>query len=187
MWPSQSSLSWLIGFVCLVGLGGCQSTLPAGGEAPAPLPEHTRPHPDIKALAFLEGTWTAINPNRTVNEEVWMAPRGNVLIGAFRQIRLDGDCSFVEVSQIARTEDGVLLRLRHLHGQLEVPDGRERISLFRLTEISDQGVKFEGSGGAKDVESVVYERIGPDELVQAIHFAPETGQESFVTRYRRGR
>ncbi len=157
---------------------------PSQTPATLELPAHAAAHPDIEALGFLQGTWTAINPNKTVNEEIWMAPRGNTLIGSFRQIRLDGDCSLVEVSQISREAEGVVLRLRHLHGRLEVPEGRTEVSLFTLQDLQPNRVEFVGTGEAKDVHSVRYERVSPSELVQSIGFAPETGQASFETHYR---
>ncbi|MEM8714152.1 MAG: DUF6265 family protein, partial [Planctomycetota bacterium] len=69
------------------------------------LPRNAAPAPQIAGLGFLTGRWVAVNPNKTVNEEIWTPPRGNALIGSFRQIRLDGDCSFVELSQIAIEND----------------------------------------------------------------------------------
>ena len=149
----------------------------------APLPPNAHAAPELEPLRFLVGNWTAINPNKTVNEETWTPPRGNVLIGAFRQVRLDGDCSFVEMSQIALEGDEIVLRLRHLHGRMEVPKNREEISLFRLVSLNAQRVEFTGSAGAEGVASVVYERTGPHTLTQSIGFAAETGQEPFVTNY----
>lgn len=149
-----------------------------------PLPSNASPAPEIAGLAFLTGQWTAINPNKTVNEETWTAPRGNVLIGSFRQVRLDGDCSFVEMSQIALENGEVILRLRHLHGRMEVPKGREDVSLFELVSLDANRVEFRGVGETKDVVSVVYERVSPSELHQSLGFSPESGQAPFVTHYR---
>ena len=158
----------------------------ASSPAPAPalsLPRNAAPAPEIAGLEFLEGRWVAVNANKTVNEEHWMAPRGNTLIGSFRQIRLDGDCSFVEMSQIAVEGEDIVLRLRHLHGRMEVPKGREEISLFRLVSLAKDRVEFAGMAGSEGVTSLVYERRSANELVQSVGFAPETGQESFVTVY----
>lgn len=137
----------------------------------------------VRDLGFLAGRWVAVNPNGTVNEEVWTPPRGNALIGTFRQVRRDSDTAFVELSQIAVEDGEVVLRLRHLHGRLEVPDSREAVSLFRLVSQSHTRVEFAGTEAAAGVTSVVYERTGPTSLVQSIGFSKESGEKPFVTQY----
>ena len=147
------------------------------------LPRNAAPAPAIAGLSFLTGRWIAINPNKTVNEEVWSPPRGNALMGSFRQIRLDGDCSFVDLSQISVEGDEILLRLRHLHGRLEVPDGRSELSVFRLVSLTKDRVEFTGITGAEDVVSMVYERTSETQLRQHVGFSPESGEEAFITTY----
>ncbi len=147
------------------------------------LPRNAAPAPAIAGLSFLTGRWIAINPNKTVNEEVWTPPRGNSVMGSFRQIRLDGDCSFVDLSQISTEGEEIVLRLRHLHGRLQVPEGRGDVSLFRLVSLEKDRVEFTGTTGAEGVVSMVYERTSETELRQSVGFAPETGQEAFVTNY----
>ena len=80
-------------------VSACQTTPPA---PPAlELPAHAAADPALAPLGFLSGRWICVNPNKTVNEEHWTAPRGKFMVGAFRQVRRDGKCAFVEVSQIA--------------------------------------------------------------------------------------
>lgn len=154
--------------------------------APAPLelPAHAGPDASLAGLDFLEGRWLAVNPNGTVNEEVWTPPRGKALVGTFRQVRRDGATAFVEVSQISSENGKVLLRLRHLHGRLEVPESRAETSVFELVSLTDERVEFRGTEGAKGVSSVIYERTDARTLVQTIEFDPSTGETSFTTRYR---
>ncbi|MFT7171452.1 MAG: hypothetical protein ACI80K_004606 [Paracoccaceae bacterium] len=147
------------------------------------LPRNAAPSPEVAGLAFLTGRWVAVNPNDTVNEETWTPPRGNVLIGSFRQIRLDGDCSIVDVTQIAQEGDELLLRLRNLNGRLEVPEGRGEISLFRLVSLEKDRVEFTGTTGAEGVTSLVYHRKSATELDQEIGFAPENGREPIIIHY----
>lgn len=137
----------------------------------------------VRDLGFLAGRWVAVNPNGTVNEEVWTPPRGNALIGTFRQVRRDSDTAFVELSQIAVEDGEVFLRLRHLHGRLEVPESRKDASLFSLLSLTESRVEFAGTEAAAGVTSVVYERTGPKSLVQSIGFSAESGEKPFVTRY----
>ncbi len=147
------------------------------------LPRNAAAAPSIAGLEFLTGRWIAVNPNKTVNEEIWTLPRGNALIGTFRQIRLDGDCSFIDLSQISAEGDEIVLRLRHLHGRLEVPEGRAELSVFRLVSLTKDRVEFAGTSGAEDVVSMVYERTSETQLTQSVGFAPSSGQEGFVTVY----
>ncbi len=168
----------------VVGLAGASCSTPSA-RTPIELPEIAAAADPIAALDFLTGRWVAVNPNGTVNEEVWTRPRGNAQIGTFRQVRRDGDCAFVEISQIAVDASGeVLLRQRHLHGKLEVPAGRAEISVFRLVTLAPLRVEFAGTGAAAQVTSVTYERTAADELVQSVGFDPSSGEKPFVTRYR---
>lgn len=148
------------------------------------LPENAAPADVLEGLSFMEGRWVAVNPNGTVNEEVWTPPRGNALVGTFRQVRRDRDTAFVELSQIAVEDGAVILRLRHLHGRLEVPESRAKVSVFELVSIAEGRVEFRGTAEAMGVTSVVYERVDPVTLVQSIGFDPSTGEKPFVTRYR---
>lgn len=135
---------------------------------------------------MLVGRWIAVNANGTVNEEVWLPVRGNVAMGTFRQVRLDGDCSFAEVSQIALEGDGrVVLRLRHLHGELQVPESRQDVSLFELVSIDPRRVVFRGVGESAQVVAMTYERVDAVTLVQSLEFDPASGQPPFETRYRK--
>ena len=150
------------------------------------LPANAAPHPRLAPLSFLSGRWICVNPNDTVNEEHWMPPRGRFMIGAFRQVRLDGMCSLVEVTQIALEDDEIVLRLRHMHGRMEVPEDRLETDVFRLKSLTDTRVEFAGTGEAEGVNSVVYELRSPNELVQSIGFdAEKTQQQPFVSVYRR--
>ena len=148
------------------------------------LPENAAPAEVLEGLSFMEGRWVAVNPNGTVNEEVWTPPRGNALVGTFRQVRRDRDTAFVELSQIAVEDGAVILRLRHLHGRLEVPESRPKVSVFELVSIAEDRVEFRGTAEAMRVTRVVYERVDPVTLVQSIGFDPFTGEKPFVTRYR---
>ncbi len=147
------------------------------------LPESADPAEAVAKLDFLAGRWLAVNPNKTVNEEVWTRPRGNALIGTFRQVRRDSDTAFVELSQIAIEDGEVILRLRHLHGRLEVPESRKETSLFKLVSLTEKRVEFAGTEGAAGVTSVVYERTGATSLMQSIGFSAESGEKPFVTHY----
>jgi hypothetical protein len=134
----------------------------------------------------MAGKWVCVNPKKAVNDEHWMAPRGNHMLGTFRQDRRDGKPAFVELSLVTvEADDSVALRLRHLRGLLEVPDRRKEVSLFKLKAAADNRAEFTGTGTAEDVTSVVYRLSAPDELTVEIGFAPTSKERGFASVYRR--
>ena len=159
-----------------------QASMPLPALEPL-LPRNAAPAPGIAGLEFLTGRWTAINPNKTVNEEVWTPPRGNSLLGSFRQIQPDGTCSFVELSQIAVNGEEITLRLRHLSGRLDVSEDSAEVSVYRLVSFTKDRIEFAGITGAESVTSLVYERTSETELKQSVGFSAESGEKGFVTNY----
>lgn len=172
---------------------GCANSTVAGtgATAPAPsvdLPASTLPSDAIAPLSFLEGRWVAVNPNGTVNEELWSVPRGKIAIGLFRQVRRDGLTSFVEVTQITdEGEDGLALRLRHLHGKLEVPGSEKDLTLLRMREIGERTVEFTDPDGSSGMASMRYTLLENGQLEQRVEFTEESGGKPFTTTYTRDR
>ena len=191
--PSFRVLSGLAVVLACAGLSACQrqSNVAAGdvnatnsAAIAAPtltLPASANPNPALAGLGFLTGTWVCVNPNSTVNEEHWMPPRGSVMVGTFRQVRRDGKCAFVEVTQISVEDNQVVLRQRHLHSKLEVPDERKEPSMFRLKSLSEGRVEFTGTGDAEGVASVVYQRVNATTLTQTVSFDPAKSKEKAFT------
>lgn len=168
----------------LSGAGGCAAQKKAEGDAARiEIPEAAKPAPELANLAFMAGRWVSVNPNKTVNDEQWTLPRGNSMAGLFRQVRRDGKPALHEVSLITAETDGVYLRLRHLHAQLEIPKGREEISLFKLVKAENNRAEFAGTGKAAQVTSVVYRLDGPDVLLSEVSFAPDSKEKGYTLRY----
>ena len=169
--------------------GGCGTSKPgagAGREA-VEMPEHAKPAPELAGLSFLVGSWVSVNPNKTVNEEVWTPARGNSMAALFRQVRRDGKPALHEVSLVSVEPEGVMLRLRHLHGALEVPEKQSEVSIFRLVSAGNGRCEFAGTGvgESKDIESVVYRADGPDALVMEVTFVPGGKEKGYSVRYTR--
>lgn len=171
-----------------LALSACSSTPKPAPLSPLELPAHAAADPALAPLEFLAGRWICVNPNKTVNEEHWTAPRGKAMVGTFRQVRRDGKCAFVEVSQVSVEDSGLVLRLRHLHGQLEVPDNQKEISVFALRSLAPARVEFAGTGSAEGVTAVIYELVDADTLRQTIEFDPvKTKEKPFTSTYVRER
>lgn len=156
------------------------------GQQPA-LPDSAKPADALKPFEFMVGTWVGVNPNKTVNEEIWTKPRGSVMIGTFRQVRRDGKCAFVEVSQLSAEKEGIRLRLRHLHGGLEVPDSRKEHSDFLLRKVEKNRAEFYGTGNAEAVTSVVYQLVEKNKLTVQYTYAPGSKEQGFTSTYYRER
>lgn len=178
-----------------LGLGACKSG-PKQEQAAATatplieLPPNTAPAPELLPLAFMAGRWVSVNPNKTVNEEHWSSPRGNHMVALYRQIRRDGKPALVEVSLVtAEKTEGqpskVMLRLRHLHANLEVPENRRELSLFELKQAGDNRAEFVGVGDAAQVTGVVYRLTGPDTMAVDVNFAPDSKEKGFTMNYTR--
>lgn len=78
------------------------------GEAPK------APPAKIEDVAWLQGCWESVSPQRTI-EEQWMAPRGRSMLGMGRTVR-GGDLVEYE-SVLLREEDGKLAYEAHPSGQ----------------------------------------------------------------------
>ncbi len=179
---------WALAVGALVvgaGVAGCAG--PAQEEAPRfqiELPPNAAPAEALKPLAFMAGRWVGVNPNKTVNEEHWTAARGNHMVGTFHQVRRDGKPGFVEVSLITAEPEGVRLRLRHLHGGLEVPETRKELSEFTLDKTAENRAEFVGSGVGAGMR-VTYRLAGPDRLEVEVAFPEGSKEKPFTSVYAR--
>lgn len=178
-----------------MGLAGCASgdKAAADGESRAPqtvqdtleLPASAKTDALLVPMSFMAGRWIGVNPNKTVNEEHWMTPRGNHMLGTFKQIRRDGKPALVEISLIAANEGKVTLVLRHLHSNLEIPEKRKDLSEFVLKATGPNRAEFAGVGASAAVTSVVYTLVSPDVLEQTLTFSPESKEKGYTLRYTR--
>lgn len=151
------------------------------------MPEAAKPHDALVPLAFMAGGWVCVNPNKSVNDEQWTPPRGNSMAAFFRQVRADGSPAFHEASLITAEPDGVYLRLRHMHAQLDVPDDRKELSVFKLVTAGNNRAQFTGLGKADNVTSVTYRLDGPETLVVEVAFAESSKEKGYTLRYLRVR
>jgi hypothetical protein len=147
------------------------------------LPAHAAPAPELAPLAFMAGRWISVTPNKLINTEHWTTPRGNHMLGTFRQIRRDSKPAFVELSLITVDPDGITLTLRHLHARLEVPERRKDVSIFKLKSAKDNTAEFTGTGAADQVTAVIYKLVAPNELHAEVQFAPDSKEKPFTTKY----
>lgn len=161
---------------------------PAIAQSPAKelkIPESAKPMAELAAFQFLEGQWTTVNLGGGVNEEDWMPARGNHMLATFRQVRRDGKPALVEVSLLSVEKEGIRLRTRHLHGELDVPANRPNASDFEVVKTGRNWAEFRGVGEAKAVISVKYQLVDANTLRVTTTFDPATKERPFTLTYTR--
>lgn len=179
-----------LAFTAILSIGIAQKAALSPENTPKSLPklpDSAKADPELAKLSFMAGRWVGINPNNTVNEEHWMAPKGNNMVGTFRQIRRDGKAGLIEVSLIFKDETGIKLKLRHLHGGLEVPKGREETDEFLLKEVQKNKVEFTGTGKSAMVTSVIYRLLDKNRMAQEVAFDSKSGEKGYSLLYFRSK
>lgn len=175
---------------CTLVLGACQTakqgaTSNQSPEDQALLAALPKADAALEPLSFMAGRWIGINPNKTINEEHWMLPRGTSMMGMFRQIRRDLKPAFFETTQIVLEDDQVVLRMRHLHRQFEVPDNAKEAYSFKLEATEPNKASFVGIGNARGTKRVTYRLVNANELAVDVELDPEAKAKDFTTVYRR--
>ena len=107
----------------------------------------------IDRVAWLQGCWESVSPQRTV-EEHWLSPRGRSMIGVGRTVRGDRLVEYELV--VLREQDGQLAYQAHPSGQPS--------AVFLSRTVGDGEVLFENP--THDFpQRVGYRRDGPDALL----------------------
>ena len=128
---------------------------------------------DIRRVAWLQGCWEQVTPERTV-EEQWMAPRGRSMLGTGRTVQGDRlvDYEFV----LIREQGNRLAYEAHPSGQ--------PAAIFLSTTLSDALVVFEDP--EHDFPQLIgYRRGGPDALLAWIEGTQKGQKRRLEFPYRR--
>ena len=146
----------------LVGLALCAGTASAR-KAPA----DGKPPADLGALAWLAGDWQGTTPEGDFNQEVWVAPNGDSMMGMWRSISASGGVSLFEFLTLMAEKDGIVLRLRHIDRagvSREKVDKPIRLPLVRGAE---RELVFSGEAN-KATLTITYVSPTPGELVVTV-------------------
>lgn len=85
---------------------------------------------EFEELAFLAGHW--VSDREDENEELWMAPKGGLMLGLNRSLRKSGEATF-EYLRIELRGDGIFY--------VASPDGQATAE-FQLTELGPNRAVF---------------------------------------------
>ncbi|MGH9380398.1 MAG: DUF6265 family protein, partial [Thermoanaerobaculia bacterium] len=111
----------------------------------------------IESLGWMAGCWEGRLDGGSLYEEVWLAPRGGVMVGVSRTLR-DEKAVGHEFLRIAE-EDGALIYLADPSGQMP--------TRFAATEIGDGAVTF--ANPEHDFpQRILYRLQPPDSLLARI-------------------
>lgn len=114
----------------------------------------------LKDLSFIEGSWTAVTGEQTI-EATWLPLQGNNITG-FQRIIKDGKLSMLELLDYEQTDKGPVLFAKHFLTGLTSQEGEDEPVRHKLVTSAEGRVVF-------DVENmpyqVVYEKKSADEFV----------------------
>jgi hypothetical protein len=162
-------------------IAGCASTNPNAAKI------HNVPATSaaLEPLAFMAGGWidTSEKVGRPFNEEHWMLPRGNSMMGMYRQVGADGNGRLNEVTHITASDAGVTLKLRHFHSPLDIRNNETEAQVFRLVAATGSSATFEAVEHTKGVKRVTYTANGANAIDMEIAFEDREAVEKF-TMYR---
>jgi hypothetical protein len=112
----------------------------------------------VHRVDWLAGCWEGTLSNGATYEEMWLAPRGQTLLGMARMTREDRTLSF-EFMRIAADDDGTIVYSAQ-------PSGRPP-TRFRATKIAANEVTF-ANPGHDFPQRILYRLTPPDELFARI-------------------
>ena len=134
----------------LISICACAALV---GGASRPL---VQDEPDLETLAWMSGHWRQ-ETERGATEELWMAPRGGLMLGLNRTV-CSGKRTQFEYLRIEQSERGVVL--------LASPGGRHPPTAFALSEADLHHALFENP--EHDFPKRIEYRRAADQLVVSI-------------------
>lgn len=128
---------------------------------------------DLSAVSWLSGCWVASSgDNRT--DEVWMAPRGGLMVGMSRSVR-GGRATGHEFILLAH-KDGVLTYTPHPSGQATTD--------FAATLLSQDKLRFENPQHDFP-QAIEYVRAGADSLYARVYAETDAAEPAFIVAFGR--
>lgn len=154
-----------IAFLCAAALPSSAGT----GDPPGPGSVTTRPAAALEDLEWIAGHWGGEAMGGQI-DEVWLAPAGRSMTGAFRLVRNDLAIMY-ELLLLEQDEDGEIhYRFKHV-GRGWEPVEETRLE-FRLTQLEGRRATFRNTAPEPPEDGLLwftYESPVEDELRVTIH------------------
>lgn len=140
--------------------------------------EHTKNYDDrlgspnalLEDVAWIAGHWRG-EAMGAMTEEIWSPPLGGSMMGSFKLAGPDS-VVFYELMHIQQQGQTLMLQIRHFSGNLFAWEDKEETVDFRLVEITEDQVIFDGLTFQRisDEEMIVYVQIGEGNEVSEVGF-----------------
>ncbi len=127
--------------------------------------------PKLENIAWIAGTWHG-EAFGGITEEIWSEPSGGSMMASFKLIN-EGKITFYEIEVIREIENTLILQLKHFGADLKGWETKDETVDFRLKEITENKVVFEGMTfeKASDNEMNIYVDIKNDDgKVEVVKF-----------------
>lgn len=152
-----------------------------GGPAQAadPKPEE-KPPTDLATLSWMVGDWQGTTPEGDFNQEVWLAAKGDSMMGLWRMVSASGGVGLFEFITVIAEKDGIVMRLRHVDRAGVSREKADKPVVLRLARVTAKDKEKEAvfSGGTgKTALTVTYRSPAPGELHATVE--KPTGKEEF--------
>jgi len=129
----------------------------------------------VQRLAWLQGCWELVSPERTV-EEVWLPPRGDSMLGLSRTVRGDSLSEY----------EFLVVRERGDHVTYEAHPSGQPATVFLSSSVSETAVVFENPEHDFP-QRIGYQRSGTDSLLAWIEGTRDGRVRRIQFAYRRTR
>lgn len=173
-------------FGTLVLLGGFSTSAsgqpPAGTGAqsgavpPTNASPETGPKSALADFAWLEGRWQGEWGPR-ITEQVWMAPKGGVMLGTFRLVENDKTL-VIELFVLLEKPNGIEFRLRHFTPEL-LPWEKTAATVLVLASHDPMTSIFENPVNGQPKHAIIT-RIDGDTYVSRSEIVPEKGDAQAI-------
>jgi uncharacterized protein YndB with AHSA1/START domain len=97
---------------------------------------------ELTKLDWLVGRWVGTGLGGEC-EEVFLPPWNDSMIGSFR-FASEGKVVFSEFFSLVRTENGMVLRLKHFHPDMKSWEEKDETTDFELIRVDENAVWFDG-------------------------------------------
>ncbi|PIQ49112.1 MAG: hypothetical protein COW03_06125 [Cytophagales bacterium CG12_big_fil_rev_8_21_14_0_65_40_12] len=132
------------------------------------------PKANLSQVAWIAGHWQG-EAFGGITEEVWTAPLGNSMLGAFKLV-VDNKVKFYEICQIAQESETIIFRLKHFDSKLIGWEEKDETQDFPLVKIEKNAVYF---------DNFTIKRISEDHIIFYVVMENNGKSEEVEFKYNR--